>query len=202
MGAGRRPRLPEGAPRLLGRRVRLARARTRTEQVPPLPCRARRRPDPFRPRAGRRRTRGAPNPHPRLAQQLPGNAPNGPAPHGSGGTRHRGSLVRRRDPVAPGLRVLGTAIAARRHHALHRGALAPADARARVRALRGLRDGLGHVRRDVHGARGARGDDRGPPEQPRGPPRNRGPDRDRSPKRSAPTSTACGGGTKPSVGTA
>ena len=98
LGAGDRARVPARAARLLGRRVRLARAGGAAERARPVPRRDRRRAHPLRARA---RRRDPADPHARLAEHVRRAPAARAAPAG----------LRPRDPVAARLRVLGAAAA-------------------------------------------------------------------------------------------
>jgi hypothetical protein len=167
-GAGRcvgprhRPRVPEAAARILGRRLRLAFPGASAERVRSVPRRTRRSPHPLRPRAGAARSRNPADPEPRLAERLRRAASARAAPDRS---RGRAGL-RRRHSLAARLRLLRAARPTR-DVSVHRRSLAQPHARAGVRALRSGRRRFRGRSRDVDGAGRPGAHDRRPPEQPR-----------------------------------
>ena len=153
VGAGHGPRVPARARRVLGRRLRLARAPSaELNALAAVRRRRGRRARALRPRPPRRHPA---DPDPRLAERVHRAAAAGRAPAG----------LRPRDPVAAGLRVLD-APAARAPPATSPRS-GTADAGPRLRALRRGRRRLGRRGDDLHGARGARAAARHPPLQPR-----------------------------------
>ena len=165
MGAGHRSRLPADLLAYWADGFDWRGARARAQRVRALPRRDRRRAHPLRSRARPRRRRRPADPHARLAQRVR-RVPR----RWCRCSRIRGTaraLVRPGDPVAAGLRLLRAARPHRRDLALHRRPVAPAHARARLRALRRPRRRLGRVGVDLHGARRSAADDRPAPRQPR-----------------------------------
>src|SRR5438552_852877 len=130
MGAGDRPGLPARPAGVLGGRLRLARAGTVAERLPPLPGQHRRCPRAFRARAGPRRPRDPADLDKWLAELFRRVPAGGAAADGPGRARHRRARFWRGDRVAARPRILRKAGPDGSDMPRYGGAVAPPYVRA------------------------------------------------------------------------